>query len=202
MPKDKKRKSSGINLIKKEVTFENRLRRETQWYSSFNFVVILTITAIGGLAYALTLFNNSSLYNRKVDLVNYANESVNVQQKFDIEDKIDIINNKYTLYQQVKGQSIDAKKFYEDVTALYPGIKLERFSYRPGQIVETQLTLPTNAYEELPKFLNALYAKYSDIVITKITFDSSSNSATDTAVSASLSINFPNTTEIEEIESN
>lgn len=198
MPKTKT-KTRGFNLIRKEVTFENRLKGEKQWYTSFNFVVIITITAFGGLALAFTYYNDSTLHNQKVDLVNYANDNVNIQAKSDVEDRLSIINNKFTLYRQVKGQSIDAKKFYEDVVALYPGVKLDRFTYRPGQVIESQVIIPSDAYNELPKFLNALYSKYSDAVVTKVAFQSSSESTLNPAVSATLNINFQNISNLNNI---
>jgi hypothetical protein len=186
MPKAAKKTSSGFNLIRKEVAFERKLKSETSWYSSFNFVVILTITAIAGLAFAFTLFNNNALTNKKVEVTNYANNNVLVNDKAEIESKISVLNDKFTLYQEVKGESIDVGTFYNDMNNLYPGLKFNRFNFKPGQAVEAEVTLPNNGYTELPKFLQALYAKFDNVSVKQISFQN----ATSTQVSSVITLIF------------
>jgi hypothetical protein len=191
----KKSKSAGFNLIKKEVVFERKLKNETSWFSSLNFVALLTISAFAGLAYSLTVYNNSNLNNEKVEIANYANTNVFVADKGEIESKINILNDKFSLYQEVKGETIDAGEFYQGVINLYPGLKIERFNFRPGQPVDVQLTINQNGYSQLPKFLFALQEKFGDVNVKQISFQNAksiaiANDVQDADVSVNISLTF------------
>lgn len=193
MPKFSK-KSSGFNLIGKEVSFQQKLRSETNWYSSFNFLVVLVITAFAGLALAFSVYNTSSLQTKKEEVATYANNNVNVDDKAELDQKIKILNDKFVLYQMVKDQSFNANEFYSDLTGVYAGLKVNRISYRPGATkIEAQVAIPVNAYDELPKFLSALYAKYDNVEVSKIAFESTTtptNALSSSSASASLTLNF------------
>ncbi len=159
-------------MIRKEVAFEKKLKSETSWYSSFNFLVILSITAFAGLAYAFTLFNTNNLQNKKQEVVDYANRNVNVEDKAQIETRISSLNDKFALYEEVKDQSIAAAEFYDEMNTLYPNVRLERFSYRPGQTIQAQVVLLSNASQTLPGFMDALYEQYETVQISRINFES------------------------------
>lgn len=193
MPKFQK-KSNNFNLIGREVTMRKSLRNEKNWYSSFNFLVVIVITAFAGLAYAFSIFNTSSLQGQKENNASYANSNVNVDDKIELDRKIKILNDKFTLYQIVKNQGFEATSFYEELSTTYRSAKINRISFRPGTaVIEVQVAIPLNAYEELPKFLSAVYSKYDNVEVSKVSFDSSTsggNALSNSTASASLTLNF------------
>ncbi len=192
-----KPKSSGINLINKEVVFEQKVKGETQWYSGFNFLIIISITAFAGLAYAFTLFNNSSLETKKLEVVSYANKNVFVGDRSRIQSNLNTLNDKYALYTEVKDKSVDANTFYNDLSKVYPTLKIERFDIKTGELINAEVILTKNAYEELPAFLEVLYTKYENVKVNKISFqsESSTTSTNSNTTIASLSLTFKRNTD-------
>jgi hypothetical protein len=185
--------NSSFNLISKEVNFSRKLKSEQKWYSNFNLVILVAITVIGIVSYLFTVYNNVSLESKKTEVANFANQNVFTPQRLEIENKLSIINDKYSLYNEVRNQSIDAVSFYNSLVEVYPGLVIDTLNFRSGTEVKATVIIESNSHSELPVFLSRLHERYENVRVMTINFrggESSVENVDAATISALIELEF------------
>jgi hypothetical protein len=183
----------SFNLISKEVKFSRKLKNEQKWYSNFNLVTLVAITVIGTVSYLFTVYNNVSLESKKTEVANFANQNVFTPQRLEIENKLSIINDKYSLYNEVRNQSIDAVSFYNSLVEVYPGLVIDTLNFRSGSKVKATVIIESNSHSELPVFLSRLHERYENVRVMTINFqggDSPVGNVDASTISALIELEF------------
>jgi hypothetical protein len=146
--------------------------------------LVIVITVIGGAVYAYSMFIDQSQNLKKQTLIDIANNEVNIESKLTIRSKINTLNSKFTIYQDVNGQNFDVNEFYTDLKALYPASQIQTFTARPdAAIIEAEILIPNNGYTEFPKFLDALNksARFPNSRIKNVVFEAPTGTAASTS---------------------
>lgn len=184
-----------FNLIKKEVSIRKKVKSEINWRLILNTLFFVVMVSLGAASYTFRVYINQELDIKKQELVAFANTNVNIPIKKDIKAKINTINDRFMLYEEVKDQNFDFAKFYDDFSRIYPFAQLNKISYNNGsEMIEVELLIPSNGYEEFPRFLRALKSdnRFKKAEIKSIIFLTSELSVNENYdVPLRLSLNIP-----------
>jgi len=177
--KNKKIDSGTFNLIQKEVSLKKNVKKEINWYSVLNILFLVVMVSFGIASYTFGLFMKQGLDLKKQELVAYANNNVNIPVKTEIKTKINTLNDRFTIYEDVNDQNFDFNKFYNDFKQLYPSAQVGKISYTTdSETIDLEIVISNDGYNELPKFLEALKSnnRFREAIIKSIAFLTSETS--------------------------
>lgn len=193
--------AKNLNLISDELKFKKKFKRELDWYVIFNVMVIVSIISVAGFSYIFSQYLETSLTDRKKQIASILNSRVNTIQKSFIRSKISVLNDRYTLYKEVKRQDVDFNSLYKDINAIYPSMRINKIDYRPSeQFIDAQVTI-NDAGNNMSSFMKSVNnSKFAStgIKIEKISFiyQGSGNTVTGgtftSTANVTLIINNPN----------
>jgi hypothetical protein len=142
---DKEKKVSSFNLIKKEVQLKEGIKVERDWYILFNFLVVCIIVCLSIISVLYRLSTQNKIDSQKAGLALKINSNLNTPAKSLLESRINVIEDKSAIYNEFLNQNFDVNSFYQDMTNLYPGVKIDKFTVQPtSNFLAVDLTLETN----------------------------------------------------------
>lgn len=162
-----------FNLIHRKVELKDKVIVERDWYSLFNILVICICIIVSIIAFVIRLSLNSSVKNKTEQFAQKVNIELNTYPKEILKKKINVINDKNTLYKNLKGQNFDLNTFLTEVESIYPNIKVQKFTVQPDTVfVNLNITITTQGYSELPKFIDTLdnNERFKGYVINGVAF--------------------------------
>jgi hypothetical protein len=172
MPKEEK-KNRPFNLIKKRVEIKETVKVEKDWYILFNILFVFLIVLVSGISFLFKVYMQANLNKKREALASKMNTSLNTVSKEIIKGQINVLNDKFSIYQDFLSQNFNINEFYNDVQAIYPGITVEKFSAQPNsKSVEVDIRIESNGYVDMPQFMDAIDSntKFKSVVIKGMSF--------------------------------
>ncbi len=155
--RNKVKNSSAFNLIKKDVAIKKQVKSEINWYKIVNLLVIIFFTVLGLAAYLLGEYFDRDLEVQKNEVVDYANKSVYTQQKESVLSRITLLNDRYALYDNVRGKNVNIGQVINDLQVLYSNLQIKRIDINYGSdSFLVNLIIPDNGYEGSINLLHQL----------------------------------------------
>lgn len=193
----RKKNKNSFNLISKELQLKRSFKGERDWYMTVNVLIVGTVIAFAALSYVFSIYLDVNINSKKQELVNIANKQVYTTSRSFLKSKISVLNDKFTLYQEIKSQNFDLNKFYKDIESIYPGLQIQKFTVRPDSSnVEVDVMIAKNGYQETPKFLSSLAnsKRFSGYSVKNMNFqqaDQTSDQINTADVTVQISLNLP-----------
>lgn len=155
--RNKVKNSSAFNLIKKDVAIKEQVKSEINWYKIVNLLMIIFFTVLGLAAYLLGEYFDRDLEVQKNEVVDYANKSVYTQQKESVLSRITLLNDRYALYDNVRGKNVNIGQVINDLQVLYSHLQIKRIDINYGSdSFLVDLIIPDNGYEGSINLLHQL----------------------------------------------
>ncbi|MFW5720230.1 MAG: hypothetical protein ACOCXT_04365 [Candidatus Dojkabacteria bacterium] len=150
-------KVKSFNLIKKKVEFKEKVTVERDWYSLFNIIVICLAVVFSLVAFLIQTGIESGIETKAANLSKTANTGLNTTSKEVIRARINVLEEKYSLYQILLDQDFDMNTFHDEVMTIYPNVKIDSFTAEPEDYyIELELLLPRDGYRNASDFISRL----------------------------------------------
>jgi hypothetical protein len=174
-------KRKSFNLIHKDVELKQSVKVERDWYTLLNTLVICMVIILSAISYLFKLNLKSGIEKKSENLATNINTNLNSVSKGLVKGRIDVLADKFSIYEDFLVQNFDANAFNEEIMRLYPGIKIDKFSAKPdSEFVQTNLRIETDGYNQLPTIINKLKSSqiYKVSNIRNVSFELSGVDAT------------------------
>lgn len=180
-------KVKSFNLIKKKVEFKEKVTVERDWYSLFNIIVICLAVVFALFAYIIKTGIESGIESKAANLSQTANTGLNTTSKEVIRARINVLEEKYSLYQILLDQDFDMNTFHDEVMTIYPNVKIDSFTAEPEDYyIELELLLPRDGYQNASDFISRLEEnpRFKNSKVLSIAFEKSTknNDGEDTGI--------------------
>ncbi len=139
---------STFNLIRKDVAIKRQFKSDISWYKILNFLVIVFFTLLGLVAHLLGEYFERDLESKKREIVDYGNKYVYTEQKKSVESRIQLLNDRYALYDNIRGKNVDVGRIINDIQSLFSNLQIRRIDVTYGlDSFLVDLVIPSNGYE-------------------------------------------------------
>ena len=150
-------KKNSFNLIRKEIELKQSVKVERDWYTLLNTLVICMVIILCAISYLFKLNLKSNIDKKAENLTTNINSNLNSVSKSLVKGRIDVLTEKFNIYENFLLQNFDANLFHNEITRLYPGIKIDKFTVKPdSEVVETNISIESNGYNNLPQVISSL----------------------------------------------
>lgn len=175
---------NGVNLIRRKVQIEESVQNEKDWYALFNVLIICLVVSLAIVTSLFRMSLKADLEEKQSALATNINTNLNTITKESVKQKISTLEDKYSIYTDFKNQNIDVNKIHDEISKIYPNIKIDKFSIRPdSDFIDISFHISEKGYIELPNFFNALKTNpsFENAEVKSVSFSLKDNNSENTA---------------------